>query len=122
RLLFCEEQLHDFSTLKCYNIQNESILKLAIVPFKFNVKTQNGKIIEFSVSKENTIYEVKNIIQESEDISSYKQHFFFNRNQLHGSCTLKYFNIQEEITLKLILAESSSLIHVKTLSPASATC
>ncbi|CAB4476445.1 unnamed protein product [Rhizophagus irregularis] len=115
-LLFCGEQLHDSSTLKSYNIQNESTLELAMVPFKLNVKTPDGKIIELSVNEENTIYEVKQIIQESEGIPSYKQRLIFDRNQLRGSCTLKYFNILEETTLELILAESSSLIHVRTLT------
>jgi hypothetical protein len=59
RLLFCGEQLHDSSTLKSCNIQNESTLELTMVPFKLNVKTQDGKVIELSVTEENTIYEVK---------------------------------------------------------------
>ncbi|CAB5380815.1 unnamed protein product [Rhizophagus irregularis] len=66
RLLFCGEQLHDSSTLKSCNIQNESTLELAMVPFKLNVKTQDGKVIKLSVAEDNTIYEVKQMIQECE--------------------------------------------------------
>jgi hypothetical protein len=116
RLLFCGEQLHDSSTLKSCNIQNNSTLELTMVPFKLNVKTQDGKVIELSVTEENAIYEVKQMIQECEGIPSYKQRLFFGRNQLRGSCTLKLCGIQEESTLELVLAENSSLIHVKTLT------
>ncbi|PKK78351.1 ubiquitin-like protein [Rhizophagus irregularis] len=76
RLLFCGEQLHDSSTLKSCNIQNESTLELAMVPFKLNVKTQDGKVINLSVTEDNTIYEVKRMIQEYEGIPSYKQRLF----------------------------------------------
>ncbi|CAB4403968.1 unnamed protein product [Rhizophagus irregularis] len=126
RLLFCGEQLHDSSTLKSCNIQNESTLDLAMVPFKLNVKTQDGKVIKLSVAEDNTIYEVKQMIQECEGIPSYKQRLFCNGNQLRGSSTLGECQIQEYShyglgetkykTLKLVLAENSSLIHVKTLT------
>ncbi|GES86097.1 polyubiquitin 4 [Rhizophagus clarus] len=116
-LLFDGIQLDGSSTLKSYNVQNESTLELAIVPFKLNVKTQDGKVIElYNLTKDNTINEVKQIIQEIEGIPGYKQRLTFGRNQLRSSRTLKDYGIHEWVTLKLDLAETSSLIRVKTLT------
>jgi hypothetical protein len=56
------------------------------------------------------------MIQKCEGIPGYKQRLFFGRDQLRGSCTLRYLNIQEETTLELVPAENSSLIRVKTLT------
>jgi hypothetical protein len=56
------------------------------------------------------------MIQKCEGIPGYKQRLFFGRDQLRGSCTLRYLNIKEGKTLELVLAENSSLIHVKTLT------
>ncbi|GBB84242.1 hypothetical protein RclHR1_10870003 [Rhizophagus clarus] len=115
-LLFGGKQLDDFSTLKSYNIQNNSTLELAMVPFRLNVMTQDGKVIKLSVTEDNIIYEVKQMIQKCEGIPSYKQRLLSGRNQLRGSSTLKDCGIQDETTLELILAESNSLIRVKTVT------
>ncbi|CAB4403976.1 unnamed protein product [Rhizophagus irregularis] len=115
-LLFCGEQLHDSSTLKSCNIQNESTFELAIASFKLNVKMQDGKVIVLYVTEKNTINEVKQMIQEREGIPRYKQRLFSHEYQLRSSSTLKCCKIEEEATLKLIISKSNSLIHVKTLT------
>ncbi|CAB5380835.1 unnamed protein product [Rhizophagus irregularis] len=115
-LLFCGEQLHDSSTLKSCNIQNESTFELAIASFKLNVKMQDGKVIVLYVTEKNTINEVKQMIQEREGIPRYKQRLFSYEYQLRSSSTLKCCKIEEEATLKLIISKSNSLIHVKTLT------
>ncbi|CAB5348598.1 unnamed protein product [Rhizophagus irregularis] len=115
-LLFCGEQLHDSSTLKSCNIQNESTFELTIASFKLNVKMQDGKVIVLYVTEKNTINEVKQMIQEREGIPRYKQRLFSYEYQLRSSSTLKCCKIEEEATLKLIISKSNSLIHVKTLT------
>ncbi|GBB84243.1 hypothetical protein RclHR1_10870004 [Rhizophagus clarus] len=117
RLLFGGEQLHDSNTLKSCNIQNKSTLELVEAPFKLNVKIQDGKVLElYRVTKDSTIREVKQIIQEIEGIPNYKQRLLFGSKQLRGSSTLKDCYVNDGATLELVLAENNSLIHVKTVT------
>jgi hypothetical protein len=101
RLFFGGKQLVDNTILKCYNIQKESTLELILTTIKLYVKTQDGKAIELYLLENNTIHEVKEMVQIRKGILSYKQRLFFGGEQLDDSSTLKYCDIQNESTLEL---------------------
>ncbi|CAG8685647.1 27597_t:CDS:2 [Gigaspora margarita] len=111
-LVFSDKELHDRNTLSYYNVQVGSTLHLKYKLMKIYVKILNEKIIELKASRERTIEEVKQMIQDKEGIPSDQQCLFFNNQKLESS--LLYYKIEEESTLHLVYG--TIIIYVKLIN------
>ena len=106
RLLYGGKQLEDDKTLMDYNILSEATLHL-VVRLKggqtIYVKTLIGDVFTFEFDENQTIAEVKQKIEETENIPVNEQRLFFNNKQLADNKTLKEYKIEEEDTIQLVL-------------------
>ena len=106
RLLYGGKQLEDDKTLMDYNILSEATLHL-VVRLKggqtIYVKTLIGDVFTFEFDENQTIAEVKQKIEETENIPVNEQRLFFNNKQLADNKTLKDYKIEEEDTIQLVL-------------------
>ena len=106
RLLYGGKQLEDDKTLMDYNIPSEATLHL-VVRLKggqtIYVKTLIGDVFTFEFDENQTIAEVKQKIEETENIPVNEQRLFFNNKQLADNKTLKEYKIEEEDTIQLVL-------------------
>lgn len=73
------------------------------------------KTITIEVMRSDTIFDVKDKIQDKEGIPAGKQILIFGSKLLVGSCTLKDYNIEEESTLTLELVPREIHIFAKTM-------
>ena len=67
------------------------------------VKTLTGKELTLEVEPNNTIYEIKTMIQEEENILQEYQKIIFAEKELEDTNSLSYYNIQRDSTLHLVL-------------------
>ena len=67
------------------------------------VKTLTGKEFTLEVEPNNTIYEIKTMIQEKENILQEYQKIIFAGNELEDANSLSYYNIQRDSILHLVL-------------------
>ena len=63
------------------------------------LKTLTGKTITMDVEKENTIYQVKNKIQDKTGIPTDQQRLIFESKQLEDFKMIKNYNIEKESTI-----------------------
>lgn len=101
RLFFDGKRLDDNTILKTYNIQKGSTLELILTTIKLYVKTQEEKAIELYLMENNTIHDVKEMVQKCTYIPIHRISFLFDGKQLDDSSTMKCCNIQNESTLVL---------------------
>ena len=66
------------------------------------IKTLNGKVISISVSKTDSIYDVKQKIFEKQGISIDNQRLIFTGQSLSDALTLSDYNIFDGCTLQII--------------------
>jgi hypothetical protein len=102
QLSFRRKDLNDKSTLKDYGIQNGSLLHLSLLDgMKIFVKTVSGKVMTFDVEPNETIDDVKYMIEELEGIPPNTQFLFFAGKEARNGHTLADYNIANESTLYL---------------------
>ena len=92
-LQFNGEHLDDVHSLNYYNIENKSMLSLYLAVEVF-VKMSTGIDVRFKFIKSNTIKNVKERIQLSDDIPCKMQRLFFRDRLLEDKYTLSYYSIE----------------------------
>ncbi|KAI4999142.1 hypothetical protein ZWY2020_059895 [Hordeum vulgare] len=84
--------------------------------FRKKRKTHCLKTITLEVMGSNTIYDVKDKIQEKEGIPAGEQRLMFGSELLVDSCSLEDYSIEEESTLTLDLVPRGMHIFIRTRS------
>ena len=92
-LKFNDEELDDVNSLNYYGIENKSSLFLS-VSVEILVKMTTGREVRLSLFKSNTVKDVKERIQLSEDIPCDMQRLYFLYRILRNNYTLNYYNIR----------------------------
>ena len=92
-LQFNGEHLDDVHSLNYYNIENKSMLFLYLAVEIF-VKMSIGIDVRFKFIKSNTIKNVKERIQLSEDVPCDMQRLYFHRRLLEDKYTLSDYSIE----------------------------
>ena len=92
-LQFNGEHLDDVHSLNYYNVENKSVLLLYLAVEIF-VKMSTGIDVRFKFIKSNTIKNVKERIQLSENIPCNMQRLFFLGRRLEDKYTLSYYSIE----------------------------
>ncbi|KAL4590598.1 hypothetical protein LXL04_003533 [Taraxacum kok-saghyz] len=107
RLFIAEKILDDDdTTLKDYNIEEESTLDLVLRlggDMLIYVKIMTWKTITLKVENSDTIKDVKEKIQEKEGIPPDQQQLMFNGKEVGDYWNLGYLNIHPQSTLNLLL-------------------
>ena len=112
-LIFAGEILEDGRTLPDYNIQKESTLHLMLRlhdGMQIFAKLLNGKLFTLEVEPDELIENVKMKIQAMVGISPDEQELIGDGRKLENGRTLRYYNIQKDFTLTVVLVMD---IHVK---------
>ena len=92
-LKFNDKELGDVHSLNYYGIENKSSLFLS-VSVEILVKMTTGRDVRLSLFKSNTVKDVKERIQLSEDIPCDMQRLYFLYRLLRNNYTLNYYNIE----------------------------
>ena len=102
-LIFAGKQLEDDRMLCEYNIQKESTLHLVLrsLHMKIFIKFRTGKTLALEVTNNDTIENVKNIIEEKEGIPPDMQHLTYLGCPLEDALELSDYKIMKESTLNL---------------------
>ena len=97
-LKFNDKQLDDVHSLNYYGIENKSNLFLC-VSVEILVRMTTGTDVMLSLFKSNTIKDVKERIQLSEDIPCGMQRLYFRYQLLRDNYPLSYYNIKNGCVL-----------------------
>ena len=124
--------LEDDKTLAFYNIPKDSVLTLTY-RIELVVKECNGKGLTLFSSPDDTIDNLKSMIEQHERIPAERQRLFYGESELHKGNTLSYYGITKsstlqfrlwihifvktstEKTIQLKVLESDTVSHVKEL-------
>lgn len=107
RLIYAGNELENLKTLQDYEIPNESILYLVTRERKkvIFIKHISGKVLTIPVESSNTIYEIKEKIQEAEKTYLIDQQRIIYRGAvLENNKTLEEYDCPYESTLHLIMS------------------
>ena len=123
-LFFRGKQLEDEGTLSDYDIQENSTLRLVRVMASLSntvsgvyVKTLTGKTFTLEVEPSDSVWEVKEVIQDKEGIPPDEQRLMFFGLQLEDEYTMSDYNIQKDSCLNFVLRLRGRMqIFVKTLT------
>ena len=119
-LNFAGKRLKDSDILRDCNIRNESTLLLIIRSpdaIQIFVKTLPGKTITLEVESGNSIWIVKENIQDKEGVSPDQQHLIFKGQELQDDRTLSDYNVQEGCNLHLRLQGQLERILINVKMP-----
>ena len=105
-LVWNGKQLIDDRTMKDYDIQNNSIFHLFDKPVECDgssiqicVKTLTGKTIMIKISPDETIYQLKKMIQPESGVPPNMMILRWDRKDLSNDHTIKYYKIQTGSTV-----------------------
>jgi ubiquitin C len=93
--------LYEDYNLSYYNIREESILQLEIKSVIHVVITKTRKTLELKADTSDTVKQIKQKIQNEENIPLDQQCLIFDGRQLYNVHTLSYYNIKKGSTLNL---------------------
>lgn len=100
-LTFAGLQLYGDYNLSYYNIREESILQLEIKSVIHVVITKTGKTLELKADTSDTVKQIKQKIQNEENIPLDQQCLIFDGRELYNAHNLSYYNIKKGSTLNL---------------------
>ncbi|KAK1591553.1 hypothetical protein Q3G72_009474 [Acer saccharum] len=104
KLIRTEEQLEDWKTLACYDIDEDDVLTVEIPDkFQISVITITGKIITLDVFQSSTVANVKELLSRLEDIPVNQQRIILNRSVPEDSGTLASYSIDKESIIHMML-------------------
>ncbi|KAK3190365.1 hypothetical protein Dsin_029926 [Dipteronia sinensis] len=105
KLIRTEEQLEDWKTLACYDINEGDVLTVEI-PDKFQISvitTFTGEIITLDVFPSSTVANVKDLLSRLNGIPVKHQKILLNGGVLKDSRTLASYSIDKESILHMML-------------------
>jgi ubiquitin C len=94
-----DKELNDPDTLKKCGIKHGDILELG--PMQINVKLLDGRIVPFNVDPEDTVDDVKTLIEKKERIPAKDQRLFFKKAELTDASVLSDCGVTHGSTLEL---------------------
>ena len=97
------QELDDDETLSHYSIKDGAILKVEVTGHLLTIKMHMGKAIHFLYNADDSIAEIKKVVQEKERIPPANQMFVFNGKELQDDHqVLKDCNVGPNSTLHLL--------------------
>ncbi|KAA6377357.1 MAG: putative Polyubiquitin, partial [Streblomastix strix] len=104
RLIYQGKQLEDSKTIQECALPEKAILKLTIrLPngILISIKKPSGKIIQLDIEKSSKIEQLKQKIEDLEDVPTEKQWLIYNSHELEDQHTIEEYNIPEESVIHL---------------------